>query len=152
MKQTKKAAARAGMGMPHLDKWQILALIIIVGLAGAYATFHSFASSRNYCLVTPAPLVSGGPLTVSGTAGKNGDSLSVYVHYADSSQWTLFGGKASSGGNFAFSGTAVTGDQSWGTVASGSPAPSGAGYVDVYAASPAKASNTVTAHCTFSVQ
>jgi hypothetical protein len=76
----------------------------------------------------------------------------VYVYYSGTNEWSLFGGKAGSGGHFSFTGLADTGYQAWNQPAPTGPAPSGPGHVQVYAASPSKPSSDVIASCTFSVQ
>jgi hypothetical protein len=94
------------------------------------------------CSVSPNPVAPGGALTVTGTIGHSGDSVTAYLVYSDSSQSLPLGGPAGSGGSFSLSGQAQS--------LSG-PAPGGSARADIYAVSPQNLLKVLTTSCSFSV-
>ncbi len=128
----------------------MLALLCAVMMlaAPAFATRHtSSGKTAADCAVSPNPVASGGALTVSGKAGRNGGWVNAYIYYADG-YWDMIGGSVGSGGAYSLSGSAVeTHSSLWGPFY---PAGSGPARVEIYAGT-ANTDLGLVDTCSFSV-
>jgi hypothetical protein len=125
--------------------------LIVLAMATILATVTTGAAvagkSSSSCAVSPNPVASGAPLTVSGKGGHSGNWVNAYIYYSDG-YWELLGGSVGGGGGFSLSGMAQeTHTSLWGPFY---PASSGPATVQIYAGS-ANRDLGMVATCSFSV-